>query len=108
MLAENQRMVVKVGAALLAVAFLFPPWLKRSLMPSGRGNDTYFEEAGEYAPVFAPPSSARLDLPRLLVEVVGIVTVGGLLFILSMDRHPDSVASNERATTDDEHAGGMN
>ena len=77
----------------MLLSVLFVPWKGENLVPIRDGKlrrgateraITSYESLGTislgYAPIFAPPSNAELDLGRLLAEWVAIGTVAAVAY----------------------------
>ena len=85
-----QSSSITIGAGLLLLASLFPPWLHTFQAP---GISQVRRPAGYHLLVTPPPPAqdnlrfgVALDLQRLLIEYLIIVVGSGTLFILGRGR----------------------
>jgi hypothetical protein len=94
---KNQKIAVIIGLGAIAAMILYPPWIRvitdvhRSFSfdlrtPSNMHTSTHESSAG-YGFIFSPPesysgydgsSSCRIDVTRLLVQILGVAVVTAL------------------------------
>jgi hypothetical protein len=104
-----QRLVLRLGAGLVLLVVLFPPWVYQATTGNSYSGLSF---PGDYAPIFHPPSlrnaserflrqmdlpvlSVRIDSPRLAFEIAGIALCTAGLFLSLRGREEKGNPSRE-------------
>lgn len=78
---EAQRIVLIGVAAVILAMLLYPPYRLY-----GYGSNSNSLQDSGYAFLFDLPFRASVDVPTLLIQWVGILTVGAIAFFLQKDK----------------------
>ena len=86
-MSRAQRIILSIGAFLILVALLFPPWLGVRWTIEG---DSGGGQSKGYHFLFVPPKGgAYVNTSLLVIEIVGLALIVGLLFVIAKRRPND-------------------
>jgi hypothetical protein len=93
---KNQKRTLMAVIVLILVMFLFPPF--QAVLPNGVVHNMGYQW------IFHPPMKglipAVVNVPMLLLQLLGVLLVGGLVFFLTKNQSPTSARAGEEMRAD--------